>query len=397
MIEKLRPMFSHIATRLPGPTNRLYQLRSELERQGRSIIDLVSGNVNQQGILFPQEAFEDILLRSARASRVYHPDSFGQKPARQAIADYYGSHGDPIDPNCIVLTPGTSIAYWYSFKLLANEGDEILCPRPSYPLFDYIAALSGVKLISYELVENRSWAIDLDRLDASISTKTRALILISPHNPTGHVSPPEEIRALAEIARRHQMAIIVDEVFSEFLIASRRFPRATNVEAPLVITLNGFSKMFALPGFKLGWMAVSGRRDRVKEALQALEMISDTFLPVSELAQAAVPDIFSSGQDFLNSYVREIQKRWTIANLQLANCPCFTFSPPDGGFYVILKLGKLDEETAAEMLMSKASLLVHPGHFYDMDPHHLILSFVQEPSVTQPSLSLLNTTLTEGQ
>ena len=219
-------MLSHIATRLPGPTNTLYRLRSELEGQGRSIVDLV-GNVNQEGILFPQEAFEDILLRSARASRIYRPDSFGQRPARQAISDYYRSHGNPIDPDCIVLTPGTSIAYWYCFKLLANEGDEILCPRPSYPLFDYIAALSGVRLISYELEEHRSWAVDIERLDACISTKTRALILISPHNPTGHVSPASEINALAEIAGRHQLAIIADEVFSEFLLAPGRFPRVT--------------------------------------------------------------------------------------------------------------------------------------------------------------------------
>ncbi|HSP06654.1 MAG TPA: aminotransferase class I/II-fold pyridoxal phosphate-dependent enzyme, partial [Acidobacteriota bacterium] len=148
-------MFSHIASHLPGPTNRLYKLRSELERQGSNIVDLVSGNVNQQGILFPQETFEDILVRSARASRIYRPDSFGQKSARGAISDYYRSHGDRVAPECIVLTPGTSIAYWYCFKLLANEGDEIICPRPSYPLFDYIAGLSGVKLISYELDERQ--------------------------------------------------------------------------------------------------------------------------------------------------------------------------------------------------------------------------------------------------
>ena len=116
-----------------------------------------------------------------------------------------------------MITPGTSVSYWYCLKLLADEGDEILCPCPSYPLFDYIALLSGVKLIPYRLQESRNWSVDIDQLEACISTRTRALVLISPHNPTGHVASPEEIAGLAEVARRHDLAIISDEVFSEFL------------------------------------------------------------------------------------------------------------------------------------------------------------------------------------
>jgi len=386
-------MFSHVASRLAGETNTLYRLRSELESRGRQITDLISGNVTQHGILFPQALLEEILIEASRTSRIYRPDSFGNKAARQAIAEYYRAAGAQVDPASIVLTPGTSIAYWYCFKLLANEGEEILCPRPSYPLFDYIADLSGVRLIAYGLEEDQDWSVLSERLDSCVSTKTRALVLISPHNPTGHVSSSSEIAGLAEFAARHHLAIICDEVFGEFLIYSPTLPRVIGSAAPLVITLNGMSKMMALPGIKLGWMAVRGRPGEVRQALQALELISDTFLPVNEIAQAATPLLLSQGQEFLKAYVREISHRWKTAEQRLARIDRCSFLPPSGGFYVTLRLKDLDEEKAAEALLREAGLLVHPGYFYDMDGHHLVFSFVQEPEVAQKALASLVETL----
>ena len=133
-------MFSRIASQLHGETNPLYTLRDQLRAQGRRIIDLVSGNVNEHGIVFPAGILEQALVDGARRCAIYDPNSFGQKPAREAIAAYYGAQGIPITADRLLLTPGTSVSYWYSFRLLADEGDEILCPSPSYPLFDYIAA-----------------------------------------------------------------------------------------------------------------------------------------------------------------------------------------------------------------------------------------------------------------
>jgi alanine-synthesizing transaminase len=382
-------MFSHVASHLPGETNPFYQLRRELEAAGHTLVDLVSGNVNDHGILFPPELLEDILLQSARTSRVYRPDSFGQAQARHAISEYYGTRGGRVDPGSIVLTPGTSIAYWYCFKLLTNDGDEILCPRPSYPLFDYIAALSGARLVSYDLAEKNEWALDLDRLESCISTRTRAIVLISPHNPTGHVASVAEIEGLADLASRHNLALIVDEVFSEFAFSPGSIPIAMSTQAPLVFTLNGFSKMFALPGMKLGWMVISGAEPLVKQALRSLEIISDTFLPVSEIAQAAAPRIFTDGKDFLQSYVREIRARRHDTSEQLMTCHRCSFSPPQGGFYLTLRLRDLSEDRAAEALLRNGHLLTHPGYFYDMDPHHLVLSFVQSPEISRAALARL--------
>ncbi len=368
-------MFSKVACRLHGETNPLYRLRDEIIRGGGEIVDLTSGNVTEQGILFPQPVLENILVEAARRSRIYKPDSFGQMSAREAISDYYRTQNVTIPPQQILLTPGTSIAYWYCFKLLADEGDEIVCPRPSYPLFDYIAALSGVKMIPYRLNERRGWAIDLEHLENSLSTKTRALVLISPHNPTGRVTTDEELDAVATLAARHDLAIIADEVFNEFLIKPGALPRPAGKCAPLVLTLNGFSKMFALPGIKLGWMAVSGEASRTREAMRALELISDTFLPVNETVQAAVPGIFQEGRAFLSSYSNEIRARWEVARRFLEQSQRLSFVPPNGGFYVSLRIER-DEGAVAEDILNRTHILVHPGYFYDIDPDHLVFSYV---------------------
>ena len=389
-------MFSRISAKLHGAPNALYELRDSLKDQGHIIHDFISGNLTDHGFTFPQSILEEILLRAARRCQVYRPDSFGQPSARAAVSQYYQESGLDIKADAILLTPGTSLSYWYCFRLLADEGDEILCPCPSYPLFDYIALLSGVKLAYYRHDEKRNWNIDIEQLEAQISTKTRALILISPHNPTGHVASKAEIKALADVARRHQISIISDEVFSEFLLEPVALPRAVESSAPLIFTLNGFSKMFGLPGVKFGWMAVSGDSDKVAYALRALELISDTFLPVNEIIQAAAPEIFSYGRALRTEFARRLRRCWECIEAILSSSPYFTYVKPQGGFYVTLHLADgIDEELAARAILEHKHLLVHPGYFYDMEPDHLVMSFIQDPDKTRALLPGLVSTLAE--
>jgi hypothetical protein len=374
-------MFSEIAAKLHGESNALYKLRDERKAQGHAVQDLVSGNINEQGFIFPQDLLEEILARGCRHSRIYNPDSFGQIRSREAVSEYYKAAGHILSPAQILITPGTSFSYWYCFKLLADPGDEILCPCPSYPLFDYIALMSGVKLVPYRMDERRDWAVDLEQLEACVSTRTRALVLISPHNPTGRVTTSKEIEALGEIALRHDLALISDEVFSDFLLGEKILPRPAGSGAPLVFTLNGFSKMFALPGLKFGWMAVSGESARVSRAMRAIELISDTFLPVNEMVQAAAPEIFRHGQRIKEDFAGRIRECWQLAETHFSPSRSLSYIKPDGGFYVSLRLENRDEEQVAEAILREHNALVHPGYFYDMAPHHLILSFVQRPEV----------------
>ena len=366
--------FSSLAASLAATKNPLYLLHEELHHGGQSVVDLVRGNVNEHGIVFPPDSLNAILQVAAESARIYRPDSFGQGPAREAVAAYYGGR---IPAKQIVITPGTSVSYWYCFKLLAEPGDEILTPQPSYPLFDYIARLAGVELRHYRLREDFDWAIDLNHLEDQITTKTRAIVLISPHNPTGMVAGDSDLRALADIATRHNLPIISDEVFSEFLSEMESLPRPAATHAPLVFTLNGFSKMFALPGMKIGWIGLSGDESLVTKSLSALELISDTFLPVNEIAQFAVPEIFEQGRGFLSSYRKWIATCRSRALEALAGC---RFVEPKGGFYITLPIPN-DEEKTATQLLSESQILTHPGYFYDIRPNHLVMTFIHEPMV----------------
>jgi len=366
--------FSLVAESLAASKNPLYLLRDELNHEGSTVIDLVRGNVNEHGIVFPQDLFNRILDDAAESARVYRPDSFGQLPAREAVASYYEGL---IPSNQIVITPGTSVSYWYCFKLLAEPGDEILTPQPSYPLFDYIAKLCGIQLRSYRLREDRGWAIDLGHLEDQITTRTRAIVLISPHNPTGMVAGDSDLRALADIATRHSLPVISDEVFSEFLFGVDSLPRPVSTTAPLVFTLNGLSKMFALPGVKIGWIGLSGDPQLVAKSLSALELISDTFLPVNEIAQFAVPQIFEQGRGFLADYKIWIATCRSIAMAALMGC---SFVAPRGGFYITLPIPD-DEEKSAARLLGESRILAHPGYFYDIRPDHLVMTFIHEPAV----------------
>ena len=390
-------MLSNLSRELPATLNALYAARNKALAQGEKIVDLVSGNVNLHGMIFPQEPLRQVMRAALDRARVYQPDSLGQQVARQAIADYYKRAGLFLPAEQILITPGTSVSYFYCFKLLAEPGDEILCPSPSYPLFETIARLCGVELRFYRLLEPLHWEIDLNYLESQITTKTRAVVLISPHNPTGMVASQEQLESLAEIASRHHLAMIADEVFSEFLFDRQHLPRPASTAAPLVFTLNGFSKMFALPGLKLGWVGVSGDPEWVGKSLTALELFSDTFLPVNEIVQFAVPEIFRSEADFLPIYKAWVQRCRDSTVEMLSQCSSLQLVPPSGGLYMAARLLRKDwdEETLVLDLLRKSKVPVHPGYFYDIPPSHLVMTFIQDRETLRDSLARVSAQLCE--
>jgi len=384
-------IFSGIASRFRCAKNPLYRERDALLDRGERVVDLISGNVNSHGIVYPQETLGRLASDAIEQARIYRPDPRGQRAAREAIRAYYLTHGLDFPVDHIILTPGTSLSYWYCFKLLADPGDEILSPKPSYPLFDHIAELSGVRMVPYALREERGWEIDLDQLEAAITPRSRAIIVISPHNPTGKVATSEELDAVAEIAGRHRLAVLSDEVFSEFLFEDSPLSRAARTSSPLVFTLNGFSKMFALPGWKIGWMVLSGEESLVSQAIDIIETISDALLPVGEVQQFAVPEIFRQGDRFRKDYVRRIRERCKTAVDVLSGSAALRLTSPQGGFYLCARLTdpRSDEEAVAVDLLREERLLLHPGYFYDLDPPHLVASIVSEPAILERALKRL--------
>jgi hypothetical protein len=375
-------MFSNRTSHFEGIPNRLYRQKEAIIREGRPLFDLISANVHPHGIQYPQKILKKAFKNAAHEAKIYRPDSAGQQIARMAIQKYYEGEGVDIPEDQIVLTPGTSISYQYLFQLFANPGDEILCPTPSYPLFDAIAALSDVKIISYRLTPfNKRWAIDFENLEGRITPKTRAIVLISPHNPTGAVATALEMKQLCNIALRFNLPIISDEVFSPFLMNAKNLPRPTGAMAPLVLILNGISKMLALPGIKISWIGILGETALVKKTTKILQGISDTFLPVNELAQFALPMLVEEGRDFQKRYQKEIKQRYKMAVSILSSVPNLSFCLPEGGFYITVQIKnpKVNEEKMALSLLEKEGILIHPGYFYGLPAGHLILSFISKP------------------
>lgn len=385
-------MFSRIASDFTAGPNRLSQAVARRRAAGLPVVDLIDGNPTRHGLRYPVTALQEILREVAVPAAVYQPDSRGQLAARGAICDYYRTQGVQFDAGHVILTPGTSQSYWYLFQLLADPGQEILVPQPSYPLFDYIAALCHVTLRPYPLDPAQAWGIDLDRLAAAITPRTRAIVLISPHNPTGQVATLAEVSGLAELAAAHALPIFADEVFSEFVFDGVPLARPAQTDAPLVFTLNGFSKLLALPGLKVGWIAVSGGQDAlVKNAVLSLETMADTFLAASEVSQVAVPALLAQREPFLTTYRHAVARRAALTQRLLAGSIRFSFNPPRGGFYLTLDVSQLttnDEHLALDLLL-ETGILLHPGWFYDTPTPHLVLSFLAEEDVLARELPRL--------
>ena len=238
-------MFS-ARTNWPLSPNRLTLALEELRATGISILDLTASNPTQCGFHYDASAILSAFQNPAALT--YDPQPKGTLAARQEVARYYlHDHRTVVNPESLVLTTSTSEAYSYVFRLLCNPGDELLLPKPSYPLFEFLAGLQDVQLVPYSLAYAHGWFLDFQSIERAITPRTRAILLVHPNNPTGSYIQPEELLRLNALCQKHNLALIVDEVFLDF--AFDGLPRKTfaaNAEA-LTFTLSGLSKISALP------------------------------------------------------------------------------------------------------------------------------------------------------
>lgn len=370
--------------------NSIEKTFRQLQTEGHEILRLFSGNPNEQGIRFPPEILQEIYQDYFRYQE-YSPHPKGLLIAREAIAAYYAEQGVSVDPENIILTSGTSESFFYLFSLLAKPGENFLTPNPSYPLFDWIAHLTHVELRHYHLQEENHWSVDLESIKRAANPKTKGLILISPHNPTGSVISSHQLGDLIEWANERGLPIITDEVFSEFYFGEGKFPRLISAGKPhLAFTLNGISKMFALPALKLGWIVVTGERRLAAEKVDWLETTADTFLSSHIPIQKGLPQLFKQGNDFLRIYRQMVSDRREAAVQMLRSIESVRFVPPQGGFYLMAEVKKgigLSEEEFVIRLMKEEGIFVHPGYFYDYDHGiHFVISCLTEEERLQTGL-----------
>jgi alanine-synthesizing transaminase len=337
---------------------------------GREILDLTESNPTRADV--PYDTTTIVPALGTPSSLRYEPAPFGLPFAREAVAHVLTTEGTPVDASRVVLTASTSEAYAFVFKLLCDPGDEVLVPRPSYPLFEHLARLESVRAVPYPLAYDGAWHVDMSTVRAAVSPRTRAIVTVSPNNPTGSYLKTDELEALASLG----LPLVSDEVFAPYSLRAdpRRAKSALEAGgAPLVFALGGLSKLAALPQMKLAWMALGGDQGRAREALARLEVIADAFLSVGTPVQHALPSLLAS-----RAVAQGAIARRTRANLAwLASAvggSAVSVLDAEGGWYATLRLPRTrSEEAWALGFLVEDGVQVHPGHFFDFDEEAYVI------------------------
>jgi aspartate/methionine/tyrosine aminotransferase len=365
-------------------TNRYTDALEAHRRAGREVLDLTASNPTVIGLRYP----DDKLLGSLQhpGALIYQPDPKGLLSARKAVASYYAEWGSHVSPDELVLTTGTSEAYSFVFRLLCDPGDAVLVPAPSYPLFEFLAGLQDVKLLPYELVYDHGWQIEFNSLTRAVEkgkaagATCRAVLVVHPNNPTGSYVKPHEAEELNRICSANEMAIIADEVFLDYsLQTARPLTFSSNPDA-LTFTLSGLSKISGLPQMKVAWIAVSGPEVLRAEALQRLEVVSDTYLSMSAPLQWAVPIMLEERKSIQRQLICRIRDNLAELDSQLATQTLCQRLDIGGGWYAVFRVPATgSDEDLTIRLLQQTGVLAQPGHFYDFPAEgHLVLSLITE-------------------
>jgi aspartate/methionine/tyrosine aminotransferase len=364
---------SQFSSRLawPAAPNRLSELLAEKRIAGAEILDLTETNPTKARIRYPDEllqAFNDPgILR-------YEPAPAGMPAAREAVAAQCG-----VPAGRVFLTASTSEAYAHLFKLVADPGDSVLVPRPSYPLFEFLASLESVRVAQYRLRYDAGWSIDFDALTAAAEARTRAVVVVNPNNPTGSFLKRREAARLLAFCAERNLAVISDEVFAEYGFSpdEDRVTTLADCEQTLTFCLGGLSKLCGLPQMKLGWILTGGPPEARAAAFERLEWIADTYLSVGAPVQCAAGALLSVGAQVQTQIAARTAQNLAELQTMLAGSPCNVL-PVEGGWCVTVRVPHVcSEEDWCLELLERDNVAVQPGYFYDFESEaFLVLSLL---------------------
>jgi aspartate/methionine/tyrosine aminotransferase len=354
-----------LSRRLPphADTNALSRAIAERRAAGRSIVDLTESNPTRAGFRYPPDLLRPL---SSEASLRYEPHPCGLPSAREAVATDHARRGVAIDPGHIVLTASTSEAYTWLFKLLCDPGDAVVVPRPSYPLFEHLTALEGVRAAPFSLEYHGRWEIDFATLKDAPSG-TRALVIVSPNNPTGSYVNAREVEQLFALCRDRGWVLIADEVFADYPL---------EVDAPLTdlaahadvltFSLGGLSKTVGLPQLKLAWLVAGGPPEACARALAGLELIADSFLSVSTPVQIAAPSLLECGAAIRAQIHQRVRDNLAMLRDAASSFPACDVFKIEGGWSAVVRVPATRTEDQLVLgLLDAEGIVVHPGYFFD--------------------------------
>ena len=366
----------------------------EARVSGRAFFDLTVSNPTQSGFAYDEAKLLTPLSNTAALH--YEPDPLGMTTAREAVAAYYRDAGAAIPIDRLCLTTSTSEAYSFLFRLLCNPGDEVLVARPSYPLFDFIAQLDDVQLREYPLVYDPNtdassglgWAIDLHALNAAITGKTRAIIVVHPNNPTGNFASQLERTALEALCARHDLALIVDEVFLDYPLGATHRSFAAGEAACLTFVLSGISKVCGLPQMKASWIAACGPPSLVGAAMQRIEIIADTFLSMNAPVQHALPDWLAARHPLQQQIRQRMSENLALLDERLRGTSAQRFAM-QGGWTAVLRVPRTVDGKEFVHAALDRGVLIQPGEFYGLDDGRAVLSLLTSPEIWAAGLKRL--------
>lgn len=355
-----------------------------MRANGEQILRLNTGNPAEFGFTAPDEVIRD-LIHNARKSEGYS-NSKGIFSARKAIMQYCQLKKFPnVDIEDIYLGNGVSELIVMSVQGLLDNGDEVLVPMPDYPLWTAAVSLAGGKAVHYVCDEAADWYPDLADMESKVTSRTKAIVLINPNNPTGALYPKEILEGIIDIARRHELIIFSDEIYDRMVFdGAVHIPIATLAPDLFVVTMNGLSKSHRICGFRVGWMVLSGPKKHVKGYIEGLNMLSNMRLCSNVLAQQVVQTSlggYQSVDELLMPGGRLYEQREFITKA-INDIPGLSAVKPKAGLYVFPKIDRDmyrvedDEQFVLDFLKQEKVLLVHGRGFNWKEPDHFRIVYL---------------------
>lgn len=376
------------SSRLPPSLepNALARARAAL---GPIPFDLTVSNPTACGLRYPPDLLAPL---SHPRGLTYRPDPRGPERARRAVAEGYRSWGAEVDPETVVLTASTSESYSLLLKLLADPGEAVLAPAPSYPLVEHLARLEGVATHPLRLDPDWGWRLDRESV-SNAPAGSRAAVLVHPNNPTGSYVHPEDASWLEAECRERGWALVVDEVFLPFPLDGGPGADASFAGRGgcLTFVLGGLSKSGGLPQVKLGWIVAAGPGSEATAALKALEHVADAYLSVAGPVADAAPDLLAASVPVREQIAARVRANLAALRASVARLPAISVDPPGGGWSAVLRVPSvIDEEELALALLGRRGVAVQPGYFFDFDrPGRLVLSLLPREDLFEEGVDRL--------
>ncbi len=381
------------------------QVASQLELDGQKVLKLNLGNPALFGFSAPDEIVQDMVTNLRNADG--YCDSKGIFPARKAIMQYCQEINIPeVDINDIFIGNGVSELILMAMQTLLNDGDEVLIPMPDYPLWTASVAFSGGNPVHYKCDEEENWYPDLNDMESKITSKTKAIVIINPNNPTGAVYPKEILKKIIKLAEKHNLIIFSDEIYDKILYDdAKHIPIASLGGETLFVTFNGLSKNYRACGYRAGWMVISGKKEQAKDYISGLEIMSNMRLCANVPVQHAIQTALGGHQSIEDLVAKggRLREQRDLCHKMLNEIDGISCVKPQGSLYMFPKIDikkfniTNDQQFVLDFLKAEQVLIVHGSGFNWNTPDHFRIVFLPNMEDLSEAISKLGRFLKDYQ